>query len=360
MGATCIARKILAASIDAVLDRPSRQRVFTPLIHHEQSRRRLVPVPSEPMSQHVPGPRRQRDAGPGPRVARRPDQRGARRPRRSGSSCSASRGWWSASTARSSRSSTAAPTGWPRSASARCAAPSCSASTTGGCSTPRGALRRDPLARSRGHDPGPRRRARRGGRRRRALRPRVDQPGGAAVRPPRVAGVGRPVVRQRPQRAAADDGQRRRSSSTTSSTPPTCARSTPARSASTTAATCRRARSSATGWKAHTTFDVQYRNFDDPLVETGEHPLVQPQRLYKEIAGPTSAIVRLYHPLTDKTVSFLFACSPHERPLHPGLQADVARRPHRSRRPAARRCWRSRTACSTRTSPCSSRTTTWP
>jgi vanillate O-demethylase monooxygenase subunit len=64
------------------------------------------------------------------------------------------------------------------------------------------------------------------------------------------------------------------------------------------------------GWKAHTTFEVQYRNFDDPLVETGEHPLVQPQRLYKEIAGPTSAIVRLFHPLTDKTVSFLFACSP--------------------------------------------------
>jgi phenylpropionate dioxygenase-like ring-hydroxylating dioxygenase large terminal subunit len=64
------------------------------------------------------------------------------------------------------------------------------------------------------------------------------------------------------------------------------------------------------GWSAHTTFEVQYRNHDDPLVLTGEHPLVQPQRLYKEIAGPTNAIVRLYHPLTDKSVSFLFACSP--------------------------------------------------
>ncbi|MGA9279118.1 Rieske 2Fe-2S domain-containing protein [Ilumatobacter sp.] len=64
------------------------------------------------------------------------------------------------------------------------------------------------------------------------------------------------------------------------------------------------------GWSAHTTFEVQYKNFDDPLVETGEHPLVQPQRLYKEIAGPTTAVVRLYHPMTDKTVSFLFACSP--------------------------------------------------
>lgn len=65
-----------------------------------------------------------------------------------------------------------------------------------------------------------------------------------------------------------------------------------------------------TGWKAHTTFDVQYKNFDDPLVASGEHPLVQPQRLYKEIAGPTAAVVRLFHPLTGKTVSFLFACSP--------------------------------------------------
>ncbi|MET0910285.1 MAG: aromatic ring-hydroxylating dioxygenase subunit alpha [Ilumatobacteraceae bacterium] len=64
------------------------------------------------------------------------------------------------------------------------------------------------------------------------------------------------------------------------------------------------------GWSAHTTFEVNYKNFDDPLVETGEHPLIQPQRLYKEIAGPTTAVVRLYHPLTDKTVSFLFACSP--------------------------------------------------
>ncbi len=67
------------------------------------------------------------------------------------------------------------------------------------------------------------------------------------------------------------------------------------------------------GWIAHTTFEVQYRNYDDPMVETGAHPLVQPQRLYKEISGPTAAIVRLYHPLTDKTVSFLFASAPRTR-----------------------------------------------
>jgi vanillate O-demethylase monooxygenase subunit len=67
------------------------------------------------------------------------------------------------------------------------------------------------------------------------------------------------------------------------------------------------------GWIAHTTFEIQYRNHDDPMVATGEHPLVQPQRLYKEVSGPTTAIVRLHHPLTDKTVSFLFASAPRSR-----------------------------------------------
>ncbi len=46
------------------------------------------------------------------------------------------------------------------------------------------------------------------------------------------------------------------------------------------------------GRLAYTTFEVPYRNYDDPLVATGEHPLVQPQVLYKEIAGPTTAVVR--------------------------------------------------------------------
>jgi phenylpropionate dioxygenase-like ring-hydroxylating dioxygenase large terminal subunit len=65
-----------------------------------------------------------------------------------------------------------------------------------------------------------------------------------------------------------------------------------------------------TGWVAHTTFEVAYRNYDDPLVATGEHPLVQPQLLYKEISGPTIAYIRLGFPLTGKTVCFLFACAP--------------------------------------------------
>lgn len=66
------------------------------------------------------------------------------------------------------------------------------------------------------------------------------------------------------------------------------------------------------GWTAHASFEVNYKNFDDPLVATGEHPLEQPQHLYKEVAGPSTAIVRLFHPMTGKTVSFLFACAPHD------------------------------------------------
>ena len=45
--------------------------------------------------------------------------------------------------------------------------------------------------------------------RRRAVRPGLDQSGAAGVRPAHVPGVGRPDVRQRPQRTARDPGQRR-------------------------------------------------------------------------------------------------------------------------------------------------------
>jgi phenylpropionate dioxygenase-like ring-hydroxylating dioxygenase large terminal subunit len=65
------------------------------------------------------------------------------------------------------------------------------------------------------------------------------------------------------------------------------------------------------GWMSTSTFEVLYRNHDDPLVETGEHPLVQPQELVKQICGPTTALVRLGFPLTGKTVTFLFACAPN-------------------------------------------------
>ena len=115
-------------------------------------RRRLVAVPSDRCRRTIPG----RVDNETPALARSwhavltTDE--LARPTGQRSSCSASRGWSPASTARSSRSSTAARTGWRRSASARSAARSCSASTTAGCSTPR-ALRRDPVARARRHDP---------------------------------------------------------------------------------------------------------------------------------------------------------------------------------------------------------------
>ena len=64
------------------------------------------------------------------------------------------------------------------------------------------------------------------------------------------------------------------------------------------------------GWRAWTTYEVEYRNHDDPLVATGEHPLVQPQRLYKEVVPATTALVRLHFPLTGKAIAILFSCLP--------------------------------------------------
>ncbi len=64
------------------------------------------------------------------------------------------------------------------------------------------------------------------------------------------------------------------------------------------------------GWVASTTYEVQYRNHDDPLVVTGEHPLVQPQDLYKECRPATTAFIRLGFPLTGKTLAILFSCLP--------------------------------------------------
>lgn len=64
------------------------------------------------------------------------------------------------------------------------------------------------------------------------------------------------------------------------------------------------------GWRASTTYEVAYRNHDDPLVATGEHPLEQPQLLYKEVCPPSTAFIRLGFPLTGKTIAILFSCLP--------------------------------------------------
>jgi vanillate O-demethylase monooxygenase subunit len=63
-------------------------------------------------------------------------------------------------------------------------------------------------------------------------------------------------------------------------------------------------------WCASTSYRVMYRNHDDPLVATGEHPLAQPQHLYKECRPATTALIRLDFPLTGKTMAILFACLP--------------------------------------------------
>ena len=67
------------------------------------------------------------------------------------------------------------------------------------------------------------------------------------------------------------------------------------------------------GWRAWSECTLPYKNFDDPLVATGEHPLVQPQVLFKQVLGPTTALVRIGFPLTGRTIVFLFACCPETR-----------------------------------------------
>jgi vanillate O-demethylase monooxygenase subunit len=64
------------------------------------------------------------------------------------------------------------------------------------------------------------------------------------------------------------------------------------------------------GWTVRTTFDTWYRNFDDPLVATGVHPEVQPQRLMKEGAAGLTVVLRLDFPVTGASFSILFACQP--------------------------------------------------
>lgn len=64
------------------------------------------------------------------------------------------------------------------------------------------------------------------------------------------------------------------------------------------------------GWTIRTTFDTWYRNFDDPLVATGEHPEVQPQRLLKQGIAGCVVVLRLDFPVTGASFSILFACQP--------------------------------------------------
>ncbi|HEY8524031.1 MAG TPA: aromatic ring-hydroxylating dioxygenase subunit alpha [Acidimicrobiales bacterium] len=64
------------------------------------------------------------------------------------------------------------------------------------------------------------------------------------------------------------------------------------------------------GWEIRTVYEAPYRNHDDPLVATGEHPLVQPHVLTK-IGRPATAVrLTLDFPLTGERLAILFACQP--------------------------------------------------
>lgn len=64
------------------------------------------------------------------------------------------------------------------------------------------------------------------------------------------------------------------------------------------------------GWTVSTVFDTWYRNFDDPLVESGEHPAVQPQELLKQGDAGLTVYLRMYFPVTGATIGILFSCQP--------------------------------------------------
>ena len=62
------------------------------------------------------------------------------------------------------------------------------------------------------------------------------------------------------------------------------------------------------GWLVRTVFSTWYKNFDDPLVATGEHAAVQPQDLLKEGGASTTVYLRLFFPVTGAKLLILFVC----------------------------------------------------
>jgi vanillate O-demethylase monooxygenase subunit len=64
------------------------------------------------------------------------------------------------------------------------------------------------------------------------------------------------------------------------------------------------------GWEVRTVNRAPYRNHDDPLVATGEHPLVQPHVLTKVGRPPCAVYLTLDFPLTGARLVILFACQP--------------------------------------------------
>jgi phenylpropionate dioxygenase-like ring-hydroxylating dioxygenase large terminal subunit len=67
------------------------------------------------------------------------------------------------------------------------------------------------------------------------------------------------------------------------------------------------------GWEVRTVYEAPYRNHDDPLVATGEHPLVQPHVLTKVGRPPASVYLTLDFPMTGRRLAILFVCQPETR-----------------------------------------------
>jgi vanillate O-demethylase monooxygenase subunit len=67
------------------------------------------------------------------------------------------------------------------------------------------------------------------------------------------------------------------------------------------------------GWEIRTVYEAPYRNHEDPLVATGDHPLVQPHVLTKVGRPPASVYLTLDFPLTGRRLAILFVCQPETR-----------------------------------------------
>jgi len=88
------------------------------------------------------------------------------------------------------------------------------------------------------------------------------------------------------------------------------------------------------GWEIRTVYEAPYRNHDDPLVTTGEHPLVQPHVLTKIGRPPAAVSLTLDFPLTGHRLAILFVCQPETRTrtrvyklmAHNGIAPDDLRR----------------------------------
>ncbi|POM23517.1 Methylxanthine N1-demethylase NdmA [Actinomadura rubteroloni] len=63
-------------------------------------------------------------------------------------------------------------------------------------------------------------------------------------------------------------------------------------------------------WTANTRYTTYYRNTDDPLTATGEHPEIQPHVVEKTAFAPSVVAMCLTFPLTDQVFEILYALQP--------------------------------------------------